>query len=150
MGAADGGGSGRFNHELLFSCSFHESSRYALHENPHTDSHQQTGGDACGKFYWIIADVLRRDLCNGAAQQARQYHRQQETQPHQGGGTDIMTIQDLPGHKYLKTSMTLRFRLAGCRRGRKSVSIAGLDCQIQAKTRLKLAGNCQIWQSGKA
>jgi len=33
---------------------------------------------------------------------------------------------------------------------RRSVSIAGLDCQIQAKTKQKLAGNCQIWQSDKA
>jgi len=33
---------------------------------------------------------------------------------------------------------------------RRSVSIAGLDCQIQAKTRQKLAGNRQIWQSDKA
>ena len=31
-----------------------------------------------------------------------------ETQPHQGGGTDIMTTQDLPRHKYLKNTMTLQ------------------------------------------
>jgi hypothetical protein len=29
---------------------------------------------------------------------------------------------------------------------RKKTPNAGLDCQIQAKTRLKLAGNCQIWR----
>jgi hypothetical protein len=43
----------------------------------------------------------------GNAPPPRQDHREPETQPHQ---TDIMTTQDLPGHKYLKSSMTLRFR----------------------------------------
>jgi len=33
---------------------------------------------------------------------------------------------------------------------KETARIAGLDCQIQAKTRHKLAENCQIWQSGEA
>ena len=81
MGAVDARGSERFNHELLFNWSFHESSRYALHENAHTDSHQQTGGDACGNSYLIIANLLSHDLCHGAAQETREYHREQEAQP---------------------------------------------------------------------
>jgi hypothetical protein len=53
----DGGGSERFNHELLFSCSFHESSRYTLHENAHTDPHQQTGGDACASILDLCENI---------------------------------------------------------------------------------------------
>jgi len=34
----------------------------------------------------------------------------QETQPNQGGGIDIMTIQNLPRHKDLKTTMTLHLK----------------------------------------
>jgi hypothetical protein len=78
-GGTHGGGSERFNHELLFSCSSHETPRYTLHENAYTDPHQQTGGNARGKFYQVIADLLRRNLCNEAAQETREYHRGQET-----------------------------------------------------------------------
>jgi hypothetical protein len=41
-------------------------------------------------------------------------------------------------------------RLGSLSERRKTDPIAGLDCQIQAKTKRKTTGNCQLWQSGKA
>ena len=41
-------------------------------------------------------------------------------------------------------------RLGSLSERRKTDPIAGLDCQIQAKTKRKTAGNCRIGQSGKA
>jgi hypothetical protein len=64
--------------------------------------------------------------------------------------TEILSPTNIPEQAPTPVIPTPQIATSSLSESKETARIAGLDCQIQAKTRQELAENCQIWQSDEA